>query len=183
VFPVGRLDYQSEGLILLTNDGELAERVSHPKHGLVREYLVKVRGDLDDGQLRKLMAGSVIEGRRVRPRSAHRQSASRGGTNSWWPSVTDTNPRSAAVLQVGHHAAAAPHRGGREDDRLRPRFSALTDDECRRSCRPARATAAATRRPPNRSAPAESDRSRRCGRAQDLPRSAPEAARDGILTS
>ena len=135
VFPVGRLDYHSEGLILLTNDGELAERVSHPKHGLVREYLVKVRGDLDDGQLRKLMAGSVVEGRRVRPRSARRQFASRGGTNSWWRvEVTEGRTHEVRELffRVGHpvqrlrRTAIGPLR----DDRLRPGdFRTLTEDE------------------------------------------------------
>jgi len=135
VYPVGRLDYHSEGLILLTNDGELAERVSHPKHGLVREYLVKIRGDLDDAQLRKLMAGSVVEGRRVRPRSARRQFASRGGTNSWWRvEVTEGRTHEVRELffRVGHpvqrlrRTAIGPLR----DDRLRPGdFRALTEEE------------------------------------------------------
>ena len=135
VYPVGRLDYHSEGLILLTNDGELAERVSHPKHGLVREYLAKIRGDLDDRQLRKLMAGSVVEGRRVRPRSARRQFASRGGTNSWWRvEVTEGRTHEVRELffRVGHpvqrlrRTAIGPLR----DDRLRPGdFRALTEEE------------------------------------------------------
>jgi 23S rRNA pseudouridine2605 synthase len=135
VFPVGRLDYHSEGLILLTNDGELAERVTHPKHGLVREYLVKIRGDLDDASLRKLRAGTVIEGRRVRPRSARRVSASRGGSNSWWcVEVTEGRTHEVRELffRVGHpvqrlrRTAIGPLR----DDRLRPGdFRPLTEEE------------------------------------------------------
>ena len=135
VFPVGRLDYHSEGLVLLTNDGELAERVSHPKHGLVREYLVKIRGDLDDGQLRRLMAGTVIEGRRVRPRAARRETTTKGGTNSWWR-VEVTEGRTHEVRELffraGHHVQRLRRTaiGPIRDDRLRPGdFRGLTEDE------------------------------------------------------
>jgi len=174
VFPVGRLDYHSEGLLLLTNDGELAERVSHPKHGLVREYLAKIRGDLDDGQLRKLLAGSVIEGRRVRPRSARRVYASRGGSNSWW-SIEVTEGRTHEVrelfFRVGHpvqrlrRTAIGPIR----DEKLRPGdFRTLTEDEVQalmldrplrppRRPRPPRRDAAA-RRPRAAGAPSRTDK-------------------------
>jgi len=135
VFPVGRLDYHSEGLVLLTNDGELAERVSHPKHGLVREYLVKIRGDLDDAQLRRLMAGTVIDGRRVRPRSAQRETATKGGTNSWWR-VEVTEGRTHEVRELffraGHHVQRLRRTaiGPIRDDRLSPGdFRSLTEDE------------------------------------------------------
>ena len=164
VFPVGRLDYHSEGLLLLTNDGELAERVSHPKHGLVREYLAKIRGDLDDGQLRKLLAGSVIEGRRVRPRSARRVYASRGGSNSWW-SIEVTEGRTHEVrelfFRVGHpvqrlrRTAIGPIR----DEKLRPGdFRTLAEDEVQalmldRPLRPPRRP-----RPPRRDADARRPR-------------------------
>jgi 23S rRNA pseudouridine2605 synthase len=135
VFPVGRLDYHSEGLLLLTNDGELAERVSHPRRGLVREYLVKIRGDLDDTQLRRLMAGSVIEGRRVRPRAARRLSASRGGTNSWW-CIEVTEGRTHEVRELffraGHHVQRLRRTaiGPLRDDRMGPGdLRPLTEEE------------------------------------------------------
>src|SRR5512132_620190 len=48
IYPVGRLDYLSEGLLLLTNDGDLAYSITHPKHGSVKTYHVKVRGLADD---------------------------------------------------------------------------------------------------------------------------------------
>src|SRR5205085_11645588 len=67
IYPVGRLDYQSEGLLLLTNDGELAYKVSHPKHGSVKSYHVKVRGVPDDRVIDKLQRGITIEGKRTLP--------------------------------------------------------------------------------------------------------------------
>jgi 23S rRNA pseudouridine2605 synthase len=67
IFPVGRLDYQSEGLILLTNDGELAFQVAHPKHGSVKTYHVKVRGVPPERIVEKLSRGITIDGRRTMP--------------------------------------------------------------------------------------------------------------------
>lgn len=84
IYPVGRLDYHSEGLLILTNDGDLAAHVAHPRHGVVREYLVKIRGDLDNVDERKLLEGTSVEGRHVRPISAVRESKGRGGTTTWW---------------------------------------------------------------------------------------------------
>jgi 23S rRNA pseudouridine2605 synthase len=67
IYPVGRLDFQSEGLVLLTNDGELAFKVSHPTHGSVKTYHVKVRGVPDDRVVDKLQRGITIEGKRTLP--------------------------------------------------------------------------------------------------------------------
>jgi 23S rRNA pseudouridine2605 synthase len=67
VYPVGRLDYDSEGLLLLTSDGELAAKLTHPRHGVEREYHVRVRGVPDDHELERLQKGVVIEGRRTAP--------------------------------------------------------------------------------------------------------------------
>lgn len=67
VFPVGRLDYETEGLLLMTNDGEWANRVTHPSFNLEKEYLVRVRGTLEEGQLKALEAGVMLEGKRTWP--------------------------------------------------------------------------------------------------------------------
>jgi len=67
VYPVGRLDYESEGLLLLTSDGDLAARLTHPSHEVEREYHVKVLGVPDDHDLARLSKGIVIDGRRTRP--------------------------------------------------------------------------------------------------------------------
>ena len=67
IYPVGRLDYDSEGLLLLTNDGELAERLLHPSHEVEREYHARVRGVPDETSLERMRRGMVIEGRRTAP--------------------------------------------------------------------------------------------------------------------
>jgi pseudouridine synthase len=66
-FPVGRLDYDSEGLIILTNDGGFAERVSHPRHELEPAYEVVVEGEPDDRDLDRLRRGVVVEGQWTKP--------------------------------------------------------------------------------------------------------------------
>ena len=60
VFPVGRLDLSSEGLILLTNDGELAQHLAHPKYGIQKVYRVTVAGKVDSQALRKMREGIYI---------------------------------------------------------------------------------------------------------------------------
>ena len=67
VYPVGRLDYDSEGLILLTNDGDLAARLTHPRHGVERTYEARVAGMPDDDALERLRNGIPLDGRRTRP--------------------------------------------------------------------------------------------------------------------
>lgn len=61
VFPVGRLDYDSEGLLLLTNDGELANAILHPKRRIPKTYLVKVEGVLEDKDILKLERGIKLK--------------------------------------------------------------------------------------------------------------------------
>ena len=67
VYPVGRLDYDSEGLLLLTNDGDLAARLTHPRHGVARVYEARVLGVPDAHDLDRLGRGIVIAGRRTEP--------------------------------------------------------------------------------------------------------------------
>jgi pseudouridine synthase len=71
-YPVGRLDYESEGLILLTNDGAFAERVTHPRYELARTYEVTVAGVPDERDLRRLRDGVPLDGRRTLPASVRR---------------------------------------------------------------------------------------------------------------
>jgi 23S rRNA pseudouridine2605 synthase len=67
IYPVGRLDFHSEGLILLTNDGELAFKVSHPTNGSVKTYNVKVRGIPEERIVDKLRRGITLDGKRTLP--------------------------------------------------------------------------------------------------------------------
>lgn len=67
LFPVGRLDADSEGLVLLTNDGELTERLSHPRYGHTKEYIALVIGVPDTKALRALEHGIVLEEGRTQP--------------------------------------------------------------------------------------------------------------------
>ncbi len=70
VYPVGRLDYDTEGLLLLTNDGELAAQLTHPRHGVERTYEAHVAGRPDERALEKLRKGIALDGRRTQPAEA-----------------------------------------------------------------------------------------------------------------
>ena len=70
VFPVGRLDRDSEGLLLLTNDGELANRITHPRYGVEKEYLAEVQGVPTSKHLARLRAGVDLEDGPARASSA-----------------------------------------------------------------------------------------------------------------
>jgi 23S rRNA pseudouridine2605 synthase len=67
IYPIGRLDFHSEGLIVLTNDGDLAFKVSHPTHGSVKTYHVKVRGIPEERLVDKLQRGITLDGKRTLP--------------------------------------------------------------------------------------------------------------------
>jgi pseudouridine synthase len=67
VYPVGRLDYDSEGLVLLTNDGDLAARLTHPRHEVDRVYKVTVAGVPDGKAIAQLERGVPLDGRRTAP--------------------------------------------------------------------------------------------------------------------
>ena len=66
IYPVGRLDYDTTGLILLTNDGELANKLMHPSNKVVKTYIAKLEGVLDKIAIEKLKRGVVVDGRKVK---------------------------------------------------------------------------------------------------------------------
>jgi len=80
VFPVGRLDRDTEGLLILTNDGELANRLAHPRHGVEKEYLAEVDGMPTDRHLARLRRGVRLTDGLARPSSVRiaGRTASRG---------------------------------------------------------------------------------------------------------
>ncbi|MDX6599700.1 MAG: rRNA synthase, partial [Gaiellales bacterium] len=67
LFPVGRLDAETTGLLLLTNDGELAARLMHPRHGVEKTYEATVRGAVTAATAARLAAGIELDGRRTAP--------------------------------------------------------------------------------------------------------------------
>lgn len=81
VFPVGRLDYSSEGLLLLTNDGEFAHRIIAPASHVVKTYVVKVNGNLTEDQIKSFAKGVPLSGRKTAP--AHIKLI-KPGANPWY---------------------------------------------------------------------------------------------------
>jgi 23S rRNA pseudouridine2605 synthase len=108
VYPVGRLDYASEGLLLLTNDGDLANRLMKAASHVPKTYLVKVAGVPEESGLAKLRAGVSIaddKGRRIRTAPAKIRPI-REGDNPWYE-VTLTEGRNRQIrkmfVEIGHH--------------------------------------------------------------------------------
>ena len=81
LFPVGRLDFDSEGLLLLTNNGDIAQACLHPTHHVQKTYLVKVKGVLEDSQVQQLRRGVTLEDGQTAP--AKVKKAGKARANSW----------------------------------------------------------------------------------------------------
>ena len=81
VFPVGRLDYNSEGLLILTNDGELTNQILHPRHKVPKTYLVKIDGVLELEDIKKLENGIRLEDGLTAPAKVRRVKKTK--SNSW----------------------------------------------------------------------------------------------------
>ena len=104
VNPVGRLDYRTEGLLILTNDGELTHRLTHPRHKVPRHYHVLVTGRLTERQEREIAAGLQLEDGKTLPcelRYAHgkKLGASRGS----WYTITVYEGRNRLVRRLFEH--------------------------------------------------------------------------------
>lgn len=67
LYPVGRLDFDSEGLLILTNDGELTQRLTHPSHEVNKRYIARVSNKVSDESLARLRSGVVLDGRKTAP--------------------------------------------------------------------------------------------------------------------
>ncbi len=65
LFSIGRLDYETEGLIILTNDGDFANKVAHPKYSIEKEYHVTIEGPIKESELAVLRKGVVVDGQRM----------------------------------------------------------------------------------------------------------------------
>ena len=71
IYPVGRLDYDSEGLLILTTDGELAQKLTHPSNEITKTYLVKIEGTLTEAALNPIRSGIEIDGYMTKKCKAH----------------------------------------------------------------------------------------------------------------
>ncbi len=80
VYPVGRLDLISEGMLLLTDDGELKNRLTHPSHSLPKIYRVKVSGDVNEEQYNTLTSPMIIDGYKIKPVSVTVGESDESGT-------------------------------------------------------------------------------------------------------
>jgi pseudouridine synthase len=103
VYPVGRLDVDSEGLLILTNDGQLAYHLTHPRYGVEKEYHVLVEGRPTENTLERLRQGIELEGRKTAPARVSRLQSDGQGT---WLSIVIHEGRRRQVRrmleEVGH---------------------------------------------------------------------------------
>jgi 23S rRNA pseudouridine2605 synthase len=110
IYPVGRLDYDSEGLLLLTTDGELAERLTHPRHEVERVYEAIVAGAPDDTAIEKLRRGVFIDGRRTAPADVRRGASVKAGGVTTKLTISLREGRNRQVrkmcLAIGHPVRA-----------------------------------------------------------------------------
>lgn len=158
VYPVGRLDYDTEGLLLLTNDGDLAARLTHPRHGVERCYEARVAGMPDADALRQLREGIPLDGRRTLPADAAVLNDRRGQREG----VVQLTIREGRNRQVRRMLEAVGHPvreltrtriGPLSDRRLKPgAWRDLTADEI--TTLQALANRPAPTRPPRRPRPA-----------------------------
>lgn len=97
VYPVGRLDYNTEGLLLLTNDGDWANRLMHPRNEIEKEYHVRVRGKVIDQQLKRMAEGVVLEDGKTAPAVVN---LVKSGEQNDWISVAIHEGRNRQVRRM-----------------------------------------------------------------------------------
>ncbi|MDA8124690.1 MAG: pseudouridine synthase [Deltaproteobacteria bacterium] len=103
VYPVGRLDYDSEGLLILTNDGEFAQQLQHPRYGIPKTYRVKVEGRLQKAELKALEKGIDLSDGPFKPADLLVEKANPASS---WLSLTLTDGRNRVIRRafdaIGH---------------------------------------------------------------------------------
>ena len=100
VFPVGRLDWNSEGLLLLTNDGDFANKVTHPSHEVTKTYMVKINGQARPDQIQKLLRGVSIIGGRATAKSIEKIRRPEGSDKYDWYKVIITEGKNRQIRQM-----------------------------------------------------------------------------------
>jgi 23S rRNA pseudouridine2605 synthase len=98
VFPIGRLDFDSEGLILLTNDGDFAQRITHPKNEVTKTYIVKIRREPTASQIQRLLRGVTIKDGKVAAKSLEK--INRGKDDHPWYKIVITEGKNRQIRQM-----------------------------------------------------------------------------------
>ncbi|HEU4578863.1 MAG TPA: pseudouridine synthase [Polyangiaceae bacterium] len=122
VVPVGRLDYQTSGVLLLTNDGEFARELLHPSRGVLKEYVLKLKGAVDAAGLARLRERIDIGGKQTKPARVERL---RADDNNTWLLVTLQEGKNRQVRRLAEHA------GYRVMRLTRTRFAGLSAEGLR----------------------------------------------------
>ena len=136
MFPVGRLDLDTEGLLLLTNDGDLTQLLTHPRHGVEKEYYVEVEGKPTPAELRTLRTGVELDDGPTHPAQAKILQESGSGTTALTIVVKEGRKRMVRRMcaAVGHPVVrlARTRIGPLRDPHLAPgTWRALPTDEVR----------------------------------------------------
>jgi 23S rRNA pseudouridine2605 synthase len=100
VFPVGRLDWDSEGMLLLTNDGEFANKVTHPKAEVTKTYMVKVDGQPTKEEIQKLVRGVSIIGGKVAAKHIEKIKRQEGSDKYDWYKMVITEGKNRQIRQM-----------------------------------------------------------------------------------
>lgn len=132
LYPVGRLDYHTEGLLILTNDGDLAQKIEHPTHAIPKVYIAKVKGIPEEKQLRRLREGIHLDGKKTLPARIEIQETRKNA----WLEITIREGRQNQIRKMFEsidHPVIKLKRvaiGALRDDRLKPgEFRFLTPKE------------------------------------------------------
>ena len=123
LYPVGRLDADSEGLILLSNDGELTNRVTHPRFGVAKTYLAEVEGKVTPAIVRRLVEGVELDDGMAKAESAHEIDVQAGKSLIELVMVEGRNREVRRMMDALGHPVTRLVRtaiGGLSDARLRP---------------------------------------------------------------
>lgn len=135
VYPIGRLDLISEGLLLLTDDGELANRLTHPKHSIPKIYRVKVAGAVSEEQLDMLRSELVIDGYQIEPVTVSVHHSDESGTSLAMELYEGRNRQIRKMCEQANLTVKRLNRVGIGKLRLNGlavgKWRALTDEELR----------------------------------------------------
>jgi pseudouridine synthase len=156
VYPVGRLDYATEGLLLLTNDGDLAAHLTHPRHGVERTYEARVAGIPDAAALDRLRNGIPLDGRRTLPADVSLVNPGRSGDATLRLTIREGRNRQVRRMcdAVGHPVRALRRIriGPLQDRRLKPgEWRELSGEEVKALKAASSALVARGLQPPRRS--------------------------------